>query len=191
MYLEVAKRISDFQHPHGRASKKKFWYIAHQSAAYSTPQILNTLALTNRNKVTVRNSMEYRYLGLLAVENTKVKDTRAGLAFLGDDGTNLQRIIDCQIAKFWLANPTNKRLKLDVYPFFVVGTILKYLSEISWDEYLAIVIWTESHSEIQNAINLIVAFRQLLPEERAKIVSETQDRVATKDLGDQAITDCP
>ena len=185
-YLEVSKEIADFQHPNGVEPKKKFWYIAHQSAAYSIPQILSTLAPSNRTKVTVRNSMEYRYLGLLAVEKTKVKDTSAGLAFSGDDGTNLQRIIDCQIAKFWLANPTNKRLKLDVYPLFVAGKLLITLSEISWDEYLSVVIWVQSHAEIEKALKLITAFRKLTSDERQKIVFETKSRVAAKDIGDQA-----
>lgn len=185
-YTDVSNGIKEFQQSDVDGARKTFWYLAHQTAAYSIPQILSTLAPSNRHEVTVRNSMEYRYLGLLTVEATKVKDTPAGLAFINDDGTNLQSIVDCQIAKFWLSNPTNNRLKINVYPLYVVGKILTEIEFLTWNEYLAVVIWVQSHSEIEQAIRLIKAMRNLSSTEKDSLLTETKDRVRTKDVGDQA-----
>jgi len=185
-FTEISRAVNDFQLLDAAGSRKKFWYLAHQSAAYSIPQILDTLSPSNRRDVTVRNSMEYRYLGLLAVEAKEVKDTTAGLALMDDDGSNLQTIIDCQIAKFWLSNPTNNRLKIDAYPLFVAGKILSETGYLNWSEYLTVVIWVQSHSDIKPAINLIHEIRKFSFAEQESLLKETKAMASTKDLGDQA-----
>jgi hypothetical protein len=163
---------------------KYFWALASQLKANSLGDVLHTLLY--RNNLTVRNVMTYRYLGLLKKSGEEIVRTPAGESLVSADPEDQQRILDMQIAKIWLKNPTNPKLKIDVYPFEVLISVLLEIGEISWQEYLAIVMWVQDDSEIPKAIKLIEEFRLLTPAQRNQVIAETQLRSGSQDLENQA-----
>ncbi|MFM2024837.1 MAG: hypothetical protein RLZZ56_850 [Actinomycetota bacterium] len=163
---------------------KYFWALASQLKANSLGDVLHTLI--DRNNLTVRNVMTYRYLGLLKKSGEKIVRTSAGEALVSAFPEEQQRILDMQIAKIWLQNPTNPRLKIDVYPFEVLIRVLLEIQEISWQEYLAIVMWVQDESEITKAVQLIEDFRALTPTQRDQVIVDTELRSGSQDLENQA-----
>ena len=185
-YDSFREQLSRFQFPLSPSGKVDFWKIAHQKAAYSIPQMLNTLDSSNRSQLTVRNTMEYRYLGLIKISEGLVSDTQAGLAFTNDEGENHQRILDCQIAKLWLANPTNPRLQIEVSPLLTICRILLQTRYLTWDEYLLVVIWIKTDAQVPEAVGLIEEIRKLSQSEISGLFRETELKSGRKDIADQA-----
>lgn len=182
---EVEEKIEQFQSLRGLPHQKKsFWAVASQFRANSLGDVLHTLI--ERTNLTVRNIMTYRYLGLLKKAGAEIVRTAAGEALVSAFPEEQQRLLDMQIAKIWLKNSTNPRMNIDVYPFEILVNILLAEHRITWDEYLAIVIWIQDDLEVPEALSLLIAFRSLNATERMQIVQNTETRSGSKDLGNQA-----
>lgn len=182
---EVQKEIAGFQYLRDNPGQlKKFWAVASQFRANSLGDVLHTLI--ERTNLTVRNIMTYRYLGLLKKVGDDIVRTAAGEALVVAFPEEQQRLLDMQICKIWLSNPTNPHMKVDVFPFEILVKILTVEDRISWDEYLAVVMWIQDESEVSEALPLIHAFRGLKATERQLIVEETESRTGSQDLGNQA-----
>ncbi|MEY4390810.1 MAG: hypothetical protein RLZZ400_553, partial [Actinomycetota bacterium] len=164
---------------------KKFWAVASQLKANSLGDVLHTLREKHKD-LTVRNIMTYRYLGLLKKEGSEIVQTDAGAAIVAAAPEEQQRLLDMQIAKVWLQNPTNRNMKLDVYPFEVLVQLLLETDRISWDEYQTVVMWIQDSSEVEEALELISDFRKLNEVQRTKLLADTEKRSGSQDLDNQA-----
>lgn len=183
--MKIDEGISNFQYSAlDQENLKPFWAIASQFRANSLGDVLHTLKV--RDNLTVRNVMTYRYLGLLKKSGDSIVRTPAGEHLVSSPPEDQQRILDMQIAKIWLSNPTNPRMRVDVYPFEILTSILISAGRVSWDEYLTVVMWIQDISEVPMALELLSEYRKLTASAQQRILHETEKRSGSQDLGNQA-----
>jgi hypothetical protein len=160
-----------------------FWAIARQKAAVSLPQIVSVLE--DDSTWTWRNLLPYRYLGLIDKYEDVICLTKAGELLLSSSESDQQDILDCQVAKVFLANPTNDRLKIEIFPLGILLELIEELGHLGWNEYLAVVIWIHSPNQVPQAISLLKSFRALSVQQREIILADTEKFSGKKDLSDQ------
>ena len=139
---------------------KNFWKKAKQKEY--TKDAVNKICsdlINHFNKLTTRNSITLRYLGLvinLGGDNLKISN--AGETFLMSPYK--QKILDEQIMKVYLDCPKlNDNLSIKVSPMEVLLTLLHSLEYISFNEYLLFVCWINDKNEIPLVIALINEYR--------------------------------
>jgi hypothetical protein len=106
--------------------------------------------------------MAYRYLGLVrehGVSSTPTLTQAADALLAAQTRAEQQAVLDEQLGKLWLSNPTNRQLAVDVYPLRWLLRLLLRCGQISNDEYLAIVCWARDSDATEGLADLVFAFR--------------------------------
>ena len=159
---------------------KHSWEFAHQIEANSIEKIAETLR--DSSNWTTRNTLNYRYLGFIRNLKSKVSITDAGELFLVSDWHDRQLILDEQISKMWLRNPTNPRKKIDIFPLPTLALICSQINSITLQEFYLVVTWINSDFEIEKCIELIKSLRSLSAGELRDVEERAIKYSGKKDL---------
>lgn len=175
MFDKLSKFYFDAQN-----QKKDRWDFAHQIEANSTAKIAATLSAPEN--WTPRNILNYRYLGLISKSKSSVSITDVGELFLDSDWTVRQSLIDEQLLKMWLKNPTNNRKKIDVFPLPTLALICSKVGTLAFHEFYLTVIWVNKDTDVDKCVELIFDLRKLSQERLAEIKRKAVAITGNKDL---------
>lgn len=167
-------------------STKNFWKKAKQKEYTSDAidKIYNDLT-DNFSKLTTRNSITLRYLGLiinLGADNLKISD--AGETFL--KSPYKQKILDEQVMKVYLDCPQlNDNLSIKIAPMETLLVILYQIDFITFDEYKLFVCWINKKDEIPQVIEFILDYRKNKNHDQyLKILEEKSNELSISDFAD-------
>lgn len=167
-------------------STKNFWKKAKQKeyTSNAVDKIFNDLT-DNFSKLTTRNSITLRYLGLiinLGADNLKISN--AGETFL--KSPYKQKILDEQVMKVYLDCPQlNDNLSIKIAPMETLLIVLYQIDFITFDEYKLFVCWINKKDEIPQVIEFILDYRNNKNhDEYSKVLEEKSDELGISDFAD-------
>ena len=175
--------INDYKKYLEGKGTKNFWKKAKQKeyASDVVNKIYNELT-SGFNKLTTRNSITLRYLGLIInLGGDKLQISNAGETFL--KSLYKQKILDEQVMKVYLdCSKLNDNLSIKIAPMEVLLNILYSINSISFDEYQLFVCWINNKEEISVAIDLIEEYRE--SEDKNSYIEILKEKSSELEIGD-------
>ena len=152
--------INSYQKFLDEKNGSNFWRKAKQKE-YTTDAInkIQQELTVNFKKLTTRNSITLRYLGLVInLGGDRLKLSNAGETFV--NSPYKQKILDEQLMKVYLDAPfINNKVSIKIAPMEVLLQLLDTVGNITFEEYALFVCWINEKVEIPAVIRLLRGYR--------------------------------